>query len=90
MDTVNIHDAKTHLSKLLARVQKGENIVIGKAGKPIAKLVPYDAPILKEPRALGQWQGKIRLAPDWDAPDPELENLFYNGPLFPDKKPGRE
>jgi len=65
MDKVNIHEAKTHLSRLIARVAAGEEIVIGKAGKPVAKLVPYtDKP---EPRTLGGWKGKVRLAPDWDS-----------------------
>jgi prevent-host-death family protein len=65
MDKVNIHEAKTHLSRLLARVAAGEEIVIGRAGEPVAKLVPYtDA---NEPRKLGGWKGKVRLAPDWDS-----------------------
>ena len=67
MDTVNIHEAKTHLSRLLARVSEGEEIVIGKAGKPVAKLVPFTGEA--EPRKLGGWKGKVRLAPDWDSDD---------------------
>ena len=65
MDKVNIHEAKTHLSRLIARVAAGEEIVIGRAGKPVAKLVPYTEE--PEPRALGGWKGKVRLAPDWDS-----------------------
>jgi prevent-host-death family protein len=65
MDKVNIHEAKTHLSRLIARVSAGEEIVIGKAGKPVAKLVPFTDEA--EPRKLGGWKGKIRLAPDWDS-----------------------
>jgi prevent-host-death family protein len=67
MDKVNIHEAKTHLSRLIARVSAGEEIVIGNAGKPVAKLVPFTDE--SEPRKLGGWKGKIRLAPDWDSDD---------------------
>ena len=53
---VNIHEAKTHLSRLLVRVRRGEEIVIAKAGKPVARLVPIDP---KEPRRPGLLQGKL-------------------------------
>lgn len=78
MDKVNIHEAKTHLSRLIARVAEGEEIVIGKAGKPVAKLVPYaDA---SEPRQLGGWKGKVRLAPDWDSDEvnEEIAATFHD------------
>jgi prevent-host-death family protein len=73
---VNIHEAKTHLSRLVARAAAGEEIVIGKAGKPMAKLVPYTES--KEPRKLGAWKGKVWLAPDWDSPEvnEEITRLF--------------
>lgn len=73
---VNIHEAKTHLSRLVARAAAGEEIVIGKAGKPMAKLVPYSEN--KEPRKLGAWKGKIWLAPDWDSDEvnEEITRLF--------------
>jgi len=66
---VNIHEAKTHLSKLLARVKEGEEIVIAKAGQPIARLVP----VVKRPnrRLPGSARGKVTIAPDFDAPLPE-------------------
>lgn len=66
---VNIHEAKTHLSKLLARVKEGEEIVIAKAGKPIARLVP----VVERPtkRVPGSAQGLVNIAPDFDAPLPE-------------------
>ncbi len=82
MRTVNIHAAKTHLSSLLDEVQKGAEIVIAKAGKPIARLVPMAAP--RRERKPGILAGKVWAAPDaWD-PDPELERLFYEGdPRFP-------
>ena len=61
---VNVHEAKTHFSRLLERVARGEEIVIGKAGKPVAKLVPYKED--QRPRELGGWRGKAWIAPDFD------------------------
>jgi prevent-host-death family protein len=77
MATFNIHEAKTHLSKLIERLAAGEEIVIAKAGKPVAKLVPYVED--NRPRKAGAWKGKVWLAPDWDSPetDKEIEDLFY-------------
>ena len=67
--TVNIHEAKTHLSRLLVRVMGGEEIVIAKAGKPIARLVPYEpSPAERVP---GSARGKIVIAPDFDDPLPK-------------------
>jgi prevent-host-death family protein len=63
-DTVNMHEAKTHLSKLVARVEGGEQIVISRAGKPAAKLVPV-SPVKPAKRKLGGWEGKF------DVPSPE-------------------
>lgn len=79
---INLHEAKTHFSKLVDQVVAGEELIIGKAGKPLVKLVPYIPPPL-EPRKGGQLAGQIWESPDcWD-PDPELEALFYDGPIFP-------
>ncbi len=69
MRQVNIHEAKTHLSRLVEEVAAGEEIVIAKAGRPIAKLVPLASEL--EPRQLGSLRGKIWLADDFDAPLPE-------------------
>lgn len=66
--TVNIHEAKTQLSKLLQRVLAGEEIVIAKSGSPIARLVPYESPATA--RTPGSAKGKIWIAPDFDAPLP--------------------
>lgn len=63
-ETVNMHEAKTHLSRLVARVEGGEQIVITRAGKPAAKLVPV-AVAKPGKRKLGGWEGKL------DAPSPE-------------------
>ena len=64
MIVTNVSEAKAQLSALLERVSAGEEIVIGKAGKPVAKLVPYTEP--KQPRVGGQWAGKIWIASDFD------------------------
>jgi len=71
---VNVHEAKTHFSKLLARVACGERIVIAKAGKPVAMLVPYEAPGWKRP--IGMDKGKIFIHDDWDDPLPEFEEYM--------------
>lgn len=70
---VNIHDAKTNLSKLLERVMLGEEIIIAKANKPIARLIPIAMPSIE--RLLGNDAGKVLVAPDFDAPLPEFEEL---------------
>jgi prevent-host-death family protein len=77
MDTFNIHEAKTHLSKLIERVAAGEDIVIAKAGRPVAKLVPFVEN--KKPRKAGSLKGKLWLAPDWDSDETneEIARLFY-------------
>lgn len=64
MDTVNIHDAKTRLSELLKRVEAGEELVIARAGRPVARLVPFRPS--SEPRRLGQFAGQAVLADDFD------------------------
>jgi prevent-host-death family protein len=69
MKTVNVHEAKTHLSRLLARVVKGEEILIARAGKPIARLVPVGAS--PGARALGMDRGRVVIGADFDAPLPE-------------------
>jgi prevent-host-death family protein len=75
MEQVNIHEAKTHLSRLVDRAAAGAEIVIAKAGKPLAKLVPY-APV-KPKRQFGLYKGKIQIADDFDAPLPDdLLDLF--------------
>ena len=74
--TVNIHEAKTHLSRLIQRVTMGEEIIIAKAGKPIAKLSPYDGGA--EERVPGQDRGLISVPDDFDAPLPDdVLSEFY-------------
>ena len=77
MKVFNLHEAKTHLSRLVAAAAAGEEIVIAKAGTPMVRLVPVST--LAEPRQLGLLAGQVREAPDcWD-PDRALEALFYEG-----------
>jgi prevent-host-death family protein len=72
---VNIHDAKTHLSRLIERVERGEEIVIARSGKPVAKLVPFDRDMT--PRPFGTMRGLIQVPDDFDDPlPPELLRLF--------------
>jgi prevent-host-death family protein len=73
---VNVHEAKTHLSRLLKRVEAGEEIVIARAGKPVARLVPAEpAP---QPRRLGEDEGRFEVPEDFDSPLPrEIEDAFY-------------
>jgi prevent-host-death family protein len=80
---VNIHEAKTHFSKLIERVRAGEEVVIAKAGKPVAKLVPVEELC---PRVPGALKGKIWLADDWDSPEvnKEIEKLFEESEIFPE------
>ena len=68
MKTVNVHEAKTQLSRLLARVERGEEVVIARAGRPVARLLPF-AP-KGTARQLGHDHGKVIIAPDFDAPLP--------------------
>jgi prevent-host-death family protein len=71
MTTVNIHEAKTHLSKLLQRVMNGEEIIIAKAGQPVAVLSPYKP--LPEPRRPGNDAGRVIMGADFDEPLPEFD-----------------
>lgn len=75
METINTHEAKTHLSRLLERVAGGEEFIIARAGKPIARLVGFrqEARV----RTGGQWKGLVRISEDFDAPLPaEVERTF--------------
>lgn len=72
MIRVNVHEAKTHLSKLLERVQDGEEVIISKGNKPIARLVLIEE--LKPERKMGSAKGKVRIADDFDAPIEDFED----------------
>jgi prevent-host-death family protein len=76
MEIVNVHAAKTHLSQLLARVEAGEEVVLGRAGHPIARLVPFRPVGTK--RRFGGWRGRAWVSDDFDAPLPEsIEKAFF-------------
>ncbi|MGH8886889.1 MAG: type II toxin-antitoxin system Phd/YefM family antitoxin [Egibacteraceae bacterium] len=72
--SVNIHEAKTHLSRLVERAAAGEEIVISKAGKPMARLVPLEAPAV--PRSRGIWRGRVVIHDDFDELPDELVEAF--------------
>ena len=75
MQITNISEAKSSLSALIARVEKGHKVIIGKAGKPVAMLVPYRADTT--PRKLGgTWSGKVKMADDFDTLPSELADAF--------------
>ncbi len=61
----NIHDAKTNLSRIIERVEHGEEIIISRAGNPVAKVIPLTGKV--ERRGRGSLRGQLQLAPDWDA-----------------------
>ena len=78
MLTVNIHEAKTHLSRLIDRAAKGEPFIIAKAGKPLVKVVPLQTSEPGRPRRLGFLAGQIEVPEDFDRMgEKEIEQLFY-------------
>lgn len=74
MHITNIHQAKTQLSRLIERVLQGEEIVIGRAGKPVAKLVPYERSV--QPRQGGQWRGQVAIEGNFDELPEEIAAAF--------------
>jgi len=74
MQKVNMHEAKTNLSKLVELVEQGERVVIARNGEPVAELIPYAERTGR--RKGGQLKGKVWVSPDFDAPSPEIEELF--------------
>jgi prevent-host-death family protein len=71
----NLYEAKTSLSRLVDRAASGEEIILSKAGKPLAKLVPFHRST--EPRKPGGWEGQVHISEDFDAPLPEdIQNAF--------------
>ncbi|HKW77411.1 MAG TPA: type II toxin-antitoxin system Phd/YefM family antitoxin [Terriglobales bacterium] len=81
---VNVHEAKTNFSKLLQRVALGEEIIIAKAGVPVARLVPVHP--AKDERQLGLYRGQIWMADDFDAPLPDDLLAAFNGEEPPTPK----
>jgi prevent-host-death family protein len=74
MIVVNVHEAKTHLSKLLKQAAAGEEVVVAAAGRPVAKIVAYDEPL--QPRTPGMLAGQIEIADDFDELPPEFAEAF--------------
>ncbi len=74
MHITNISQAKAQLSALIEKVRAGEKVIIGKAGKPVAKLVRYDAS--EQPREPGALRGRIQIAADFDELPPEIARAF--------------
>ncbi len=77
METINIHEAKTHLSRLVEKAAKGEPFVIAKAGKPMVKVVPLDTPEAGQQKRLGFLLGQIKVPDDFDTMGAEeIETMF--------------
>ncbi len=77
MQTINIHEAKTHLSRLVEQAAKGESFIIAKAGKPLVKVMSLNAPTGKQVRRLGFLSGEIAVPDDFDRMgSKEIEDLF--------------
>lgn len=77
MEAINIHEAKTHLSRLVEEASRGKAFIIAKAGKPMVKVIPYTAEDSSTARRLGFMQGEIRVPDDFDAMgDEEITELF--------------
>jgi prevent-host-death family protein len=80
MQTINIHEAKTQLSRLVEQAAKGEPFVIAKAGKPLVKVTPLDTPVAGQVRRLGFMAGQVVVPDDFDRMgNAEIERLFGGG-----------
>jgi prevent-host-death family protein len=73
-ESVNVYEAKTHLSQLLDRAAAGEEIIIARAGRPVARLVALAEP--SRPRMPGGWRGKVSMAADFDELPDEIDAAF--------------
>ncbi len=74
MALFNIHDAKTHFSRLVEQAERGEEVLIARAGRPVARLVAYRE--TRTPRTPGGWEGRVRIAPDFDELPPDIASAF--------------
>ena len=74
MKIVNLYEAKTHLSQLLDLAASGEEVIIAKAGRPLAKLIAYQ--VDQQPRKPGYWKGKVKVAKDFDELPDHLSRAF--------------
>jgi prevent-host-death family protein len=97
MVVANIHQAKTHLSKLIEQAEAGEDVVIARNGKPAVRLTPVEAPVDASsqeqrgpegyPAWMGSLKGRIWMAPDFDEPDEDLIRAFEESEIFPKDDP---
>jgi prevent-host-death family protein len=76
MKQVNVHEAKTHLSRLIEEVEAGEEVIVAKAGKPVARLSPIGQ---RRPRKLGLLDGQLRIPDDFNAPLPDAVLAAFEG-----------
>ena len=77
METINIHEAKTHLSRLVEKAAKGESFVIAKAGKPMVRVSALDVPSAENRRRVGFLKGRIEVPDDFDRmAEDEIEEMF--------------
>ena len=74
MKTVNVYEAKTHLSQLLDLAASGEEVIIARAGRPMAKLIPYQ--VKQQSRKPGSWKGKVKISKDFDELPENLSRIF--------------
>lgn len=74
MPMANIHEAKSQLSKLIEMAARGEEVIIARGGKPVARLVPYRP--CTQPREGGQWKGRVKMSPDFDELPPDILDAF--------------
>jgi prevent-host-death family protein len=72
--TSTIDEARSQLAELITAAQQGEEVVIARAGKPVARLLPYE--VQGGPRQGGQWHGHVRIAPDFDVLPPDIGEAF--------------
>ena len=79
MQTVNIHEAKTHLSRLIEKASQGESFIIAKAGKPMVKVIAIDAEPVKAHQRLGFMKGKMRVPDDFDTMYADEIARMFNG-----------
>lgn len=76
--TVNMHEAKTHLSRLVERAVEGEEVIIAKAGKPLVRLVPVERPVVDTSKRLGMLRGQLTIPDDFKGfMKDEIEEMFY-------------
>jgi prevent-host-death family protein len=73
---VNMHEAKTTLSQLVEQVENGEEVVLARAGRPVARIVAIPA---LERRRFGQWKGRVRMSDDFDASLPDVDLAAWSG-----------